>query len=289
MQETWDVSALIDKGTRIHEARGMTVQHLGIELRHIANRAFIDFVTPAQRAWFRRCIAKLTSGEEFGVITADLQTGGVVPRSFFVTARPAKAQGRWWLMFAANLPEALRAAVRGPDQPALASGREFMLLVESAALQIGDRLDLARVNAAIFKDESAASPETRASLRGEFDQIVLADAYDGIASRMDIGEYLLVRDREVPSERLLAKLGAAAERHAIPQSQLGLEANALRLSTLGPDLSPAGLRRAAARLRHLDHPAHRWEGAVMKQPFLLRPAVLAFGAVAILGICWLTV
>ena len=57
MQETWDVSALIDKGTRIHEARGMTMQHLGMELRHIANRAFIDFVTPAQRAWFRRCIA----------------------------------------------------------------------------------------------------------------------------------------------------------------------------------------------------------------------------------------
>ena len=54
MQETWDVSALIDKGTRIHEARGMTMQHLGMELRHIANRAFIDFVTPEQRAWFRR-------------------------------------------------------------------------------------------------------------------------------------------------------------------------------------------------------------------------------------------
>ena len=58
MQETWDVSALIDKGTRIHEARGMTMQHLGMELRHIANRAFIDFVTPEQRAWFRRCMPR---------------------------------------------------------------------------------------------------------------------------------------------------------------------------------------------------------------------------------------
>jgi hypothetical protein len=289
MQETWDVSALIDKGMRIHEARGMTKQHLGIELRHVANRAFIDFVTPAQRAWFRRCIAKLTSGEELGIITADLQIGGAAPRSLFVTARPAKAQGKWWLMLTANLPEALRAAVRGPDQPALASGHEFMQLVESAALQTGDRLDLTRVHAAIFKDESAASPETRASLQGEFDQIVLAEAYDGIASHTDVGEYLLLRDREVPSESLLSKLGAAAERHAIPQSQLGLEANALYLSALGPNLNPAGLRRAAVRLRHLTHPAHRWEGAVMKQPFLLRPAVLAVGAVAILGIGWLTV
>jgi hypothetical protein len=289
MQETWDVSALIDRGTRIHEARGTTMQHLGIELRQLANRAFIDLVTPAQRAWFRRCIAKLTSGQEFGIITADLQPSGAAPRSFFVTARPAKAQGKWWLMLTANLPEALRAAVRRPDQPALASGREFMLLVESAALQIGGRLDLARVNAAIFKDESAASPETRASLQGEFDQIVLADAYDGIASRVDMGEYLLLRDCELPSDTLLEKLGAAAERHSIPRPQLGLEANALRLSTLGSDLSPAGLRRAAARLRHLNQPAHRWEGTVMKQPFLLRPSVLALGAVAVLAVYWFVI
>ena len=93
MQETWDVSALIDKGTRIHEARGMTMQHLGMELRHIANRAFIDFVTPEQRAWFRRCMAKVTAGEELGIITAELQTGAVAPQPFFVTGRRAKAAG----------------------------------------------------------------------------------------------------------------------------------------------------------------------------------------------------
>jgi len=133
MQETWDVSALIDKGTRIHEARGMTMQHLGMELRHIANRAFIDFVTPEQRAWFRRCMAKVTAGEELGIITAELQTGAVAPQPFFVTARPAKAEGKWWLMLTTNLPEAMRPEVRKPDKPALASGHEFMLMVESAA------------------------------------------------------------------------------------------------------------------------------------------------------------
>ena len=289
MPETWDVSALIDKGMRIHEARGMTMQHLGMELRQIANHAFIDFVTPAQRAWFRRCIAKVTAGQELGIITADLQTGAVAPQPFFVTARPAKAQGKWWLMLTTNLPEALRPSVRKPDQPALASGHEFMLLVESAAQQMGERLDLMRVNAAMPSDEAAASREARADLQAEFDQIVLNDAYDGIASRTGAGEYLLLRDREMPSGALLAKLGAAAENRSIPQSQLDLESNSLQLSTLGPNLNPASIRRAAANLRHPDRLAQEWEGVVMEQPFWLRPAVLAAGLVAILGIAWLVI
>jgi hypothetical protein len=288
MQETWDVSALIDKGTRIHEARGMTMQHLGMELRHIANRAFIDFVTPAQRAWFRRCMAKVTAGEELGIITAELQTGAVAPQPFFVTARPAKAEGKWWLMLTTNLPEAMRPEVRKPDKPALASGHEFMLLVESAAQQMGERLDLMRLNAAILGDE-AASPETRATLQAEFDQIVLNDAYDGIASRTGAGEYLLLRDREAPSSTLLAKLGAAAEIRSIPQAQLGLEANSLQLSALGPNLNPAGIRRAADNLRHPDRPVQQWEGVVMEQPFWLRPAILVAGLAVIAGIAWLVI
>ena len=289
MQETWDVSALIDKGTRIHEARGMTMQHLGMELRHIANRAFIDFVTPEQRAWFRRCMAKVTAGEELGIITAELQTGAVAPQPFFVTARPAKAEGKWWLMLTTNLPEAMRPEVRKPDKPALASGHEFMLLVESAAQEMGERLDLMRLNAAILGDEAAASPETRATLQAEFDQIVLNDAYDGIASRTGAGEYLLLRDREASSSTLLAKLGAAAESRSISQAQLGLEANSLQLSTLGPNLNPAGIRRAADNLRHADRPVQQWEGVVMEQPFWLRPAILVAGLAVIAGIAWLVI
>jgi hypothetical protein len=289
MQETWDVSALIDKGTRIHEARGMTMQHLGMELRHIANRAFIDFVTPAQRAWFRRCMAKVTAGEELGIITADLQTGAVAPQPFFVTARPAKSADKWWLMLTTTLPDELKPAARKPDKPTLASGHEFMLLVESAAQQIGERLDLMRVNAAILGDEAAASPETRADLQAEFDQIVLGNAFDGIASRTGAGEYLLLCDRDVPSTTLLAKLGAAAETRSISQSLLGLEANSLQLSSLGPNLNPAGIRRAADNLRHPDRAVQEWEGVVMEQPFWLRPPILVGGLVAILVIAWLVI
>jgi hypothetical protein len=288
MQETWDVSALIDKGTRIHEARGMTMQHLGMELRHIANRAFIDFVTPAQRAWFRRCIAKITAGEELGIIAAELQTGAIAPQPFFVTARPAKAADKWWLMLTTTLPDELKPTARKPDRPALASGHEFMLLVESAAQQIGERLDLMRVNAAILGDDAAASPETRANLQAEFDQIVLDDAYDGIASRTGAGEYLLLRDRDVPST-LLARLGAAAETRSISQSLLGLESNSLQLTDLGSNINPASIRRAADNLRHPDRTAPEWEGVVMEQPLWLRPPVLAGGLAAVLIIAWLVI
>ena len=288
MQVTWDVSTLIDKGMRIHEARGATMQHLGTELRHIAHQAFIDLVSPAQRAWFRRCIAKVTAGEELGIIAADLQTGAAAPRPFFVTVRPAKAHGKWWLMLTANLPEALRAAVRKPDNPALASGYEFVQLVECAAQLMSERLDLVRVNAAILADEAAAPPETRANLQAAFDQIILNNSYDGIASRMGVGEYLLLREREAPSGKLVASLGAMADSQAIPQSQLGLETSALPLSSLGPNLNPAGIRRAVANLRHLNHGTQA-PGIVMEQPFWLQPTALAVGLVAILGSAWLII
>src|SRR6185503_2305942 len=120
-------------------------------------------------------------------------------------------------------------------------------------------------------------PETRANLQAEFDQIVLNDAYDGIASRTGAGEYLLLRDRETSSSTLLAKLGAAAESRSIPQSQLGLETNSLQLSTLEPNFSPASIRRAMDNLRHPDRPVQQWEGVVMEQPFWLRPAILVAG------------
>lgn len=288
MQDTWDVSALIDKGTRIHEARGMTMHHLGMELRQIANRAFIDFVTPAQRAWFRRCMVKVTSGEDLGIITAELETGASAPQPFFVTARPAGASGKWWLMLTTHLPDELRPTARTPDKPALASGHEFMLMVESAAQLIGERLDLMRVHAGILGDEGAASPQVRADLQAEFDQIVLGNAYDGIASRNGAGEYLLLREREQPST-LLQKLSAAAEQRAIPQTQLGLETNSLQLSVLGEPMSPANIRRAVANLRHPDQPVREWEGVVMQQPFWLRPSVLAAALVALGAIGWLLI
>jgi hypothetical protein len=125
--------------------------------------------------------------------------------------------------------------------------------------------------------------------RPEFDQIVLSDAYDGIASRTGAGEYLLLRDRDTSSSTLLAKLGAAAESRSISQSQLGLETNSLQLSTLGPNLNPAGIRRAADHLRHPDRPVQQWEGVVMEQPFWLQPAILIAGLAVILGIAWLVI
>lgn len=116
---------------------------------------------------------------------------------------------------------------------------------------------------------------------------MLGDAYDGIASRTGAGEYLLLRDREASFSTLLAKLGAAAESRSIPQSQLGLEANSLQLSTLEPNFSPASIRRAVDNLRHPERPVRQWEGVEMKQPLWLRPAVVLAGLAAIGGIAWL--
>jgi hypothetical protein len=58
---------------------------------------------------------------------------------------------------------------------------------------------------------------------------------------------------------------------------------------LGPDLNPAGIRRAADNLRHPERPVREWEGVVMEQPFWLRPSILVAALVAIPGIAWLVI
>src|SRR5512134_1341713 len=104
MAETWDLSLLIDASTRIHDARGMTGQHLGLEARHLPDRLFIDFVDPANRGAFRRRLVKMTAGK-LDVVRVRVITGSEGSQEFFAALRPATIAEQWWLMLAASLRE----------------------------------------------------------------------------------------------------------------------------------------------------------------------------------------
>jgi hypothetical protein len=260
MPETWDISLLIDAATRIHDARGMTGQHLGIEARFLPDRLFIDFVDPANRGAFRRRLIKMQAGK-LEAVRVRLMTANEGAQEFFAALRDSKIEQQWWLMLEAALRDET-PALAALERTGLAEGDEFMMLVESAARQLDGAVDLMQVRAELLTEEGAAatSAEVRERLESEFNEIVAETAYDNIATRSQPGEYLMLKDRATSTAAVLDKLGAAAERMSIPPTELGLGARTMPMETLAGDFSQAGIRDAVHDLQNdASKPVQQWK------------------------------
>ena len=260
MAETWDLSLLIDAATRIHDARGMTGLHLGLEARFLPDRLFIDFVDPANRGAFRRRLVKMQA-RKLDIVRVRLMTAREGSQEFFAALRESQIEQQWWLMLTASLRDET-PALAALERTGLADGDEFMMLVESAARQLNGEVDLMQVRAELLTAEGAAkaSPNVRERLESEFNEIVVENAYDNIASRPEPGEYLMLKDRAKPAAEVLDRLGAAAERLSIPPADLGLGARTVSMDALAGDFSQANIRNVVYDLRQdASKPAQEWE------------------------------
>jgi hypothetical protein len=262
MAETWDLSLLIDMATRIHDARGMTGQHLGVEARFLPDRLFIDFVDASNRGAFRRRLVKMQAGK-LDIVRVRVITGSEGAQEFFAGLRPAAIDERKWLMLAASLRDET-APLAALERTGLAEGDEFMMLVESAARQLGCEVDLMQVRAEFLTKQGAAAagtaPDERERLESRFDEIVVESAYDNIATRPQPGEYLMLKERARPAEDVLSELGAAAERLDISPAELGLASKTLPMELLAGDFSQASLNGVVFDLRHdPSTPVQQWE------------------------------
>lgn len=286
MAETWDLSLLIDSATRIHDARGMTGQHLGLEARFLPDRLFMDFVEPANRGAFRRRLLKMQA-RKLDMVRVRILTSAEGTQEFFAALRESKIEQQWWLMLTASLRDET-PALAALERTGLAAGDEFMMLVEGAARRLSGQVDLMQVRAELLVEGNSAktSPELRERLESEFDEIVTENAYDNIATRPQPGEYLMLKDRAKPAAEVLDKLGAAAERMAIPPADLGLDAKTVPMESLG-DFSQADIEAMIYDLRHDgSKPVQQWEpesrswirpvvrGAVSALSSLLPPGAL---------------
>jgi hypothetical protein len=273
MAETWDLSLLIDISTRIYDARGMTGQHLGLEARFLPDRLFIDFVDLANRGAFRRRLIKMQAGK-LDIVRVRVMTGSEGSQEFFAALRESRIEQQWWLMLAASLRDET-PALAALERTGLADGDEFMMLVESAARQLGGAVDLMQVHAELLTEQGAgkASPELRERLASEFDEIVAESAYDNIATRPQPGEYLMLKDRAAPAGELLDKLGAAAERMSIPPADLGLGAKSVPMEALAGDFSRTNIDSFVHDLRHdPSTPVQEWELEPRPRSWI-RPAI----------------
>ena len=262
MAETWDLSLLIDTATKIYDARGMTGQHLGVEARYLPDRLFIDFVDPANRGAFRRRLVKMHAGK-LDIVRVRVITGAEGSQEFFAALRHAKGDEQRWLMLAASLRDET-PALAALERTGLAEGDEFMMLVEAAARQLNGEVDLMQVRAELLTEQGAAAtktpPEVRDRLESTFDEIVVENAYDNIATRPQPGEYLMLKDRAKPAAEVLDQLGAAAERMAIPATDLGLASKTIAMETLAGEFSEANINGVVYDLRHDPSvPVQQWE------------------------------
>ena len=260
MAETWDISLLIDAATRIHDARGMTGRHLGIEARYLPDRLFIDFVDPANRGAVRRRLIKMQAGK-LEMVRVRRMTANEGAQEFFAALRASKVEQQWWLMLEAGLRDET-PALAALERTGLAEGDEFMMLVEGAARQLNGAVDLMQVRADLLteKGAGATSLEVRERLESEFDEIVAETAYDNIATRSQPGEYLMLKDRATPAAAVLDKLGAVAERMSISPEELGLGARTLPMEALAEDFSAANIQEAVYDLRNdPSKPVQQWE------------------------------
>lgn len=290
MIESWDLSLLLDNSTRIHDARGMTAQHFGVSLRDMPYRAFIDFVVPEQRAAFRRCIARVASGQEMGLTAARLLTCESEPRQFYMIAKRAAEPERWWLMIAADGPNSVGAAQQMAMAPGLADDGEFIAMVEGAADQLNDRVDMMRVASALLAGTQASdrtSPAVKEQLELKFTRIVLDNAYDGIATRPGPGEYLMLKDRARPEGEIVGQLEAAAEELAVTQLELGLEVATVGLEKFGRDLRGTRLVHLMGALVDAarDRKDEWGEPLPPRKPWIKPAAILAAtGTAALIGL-----
>ncbi|HEV8391659.1 MAG TPA: hypothetical protein VGQ35_17545 [Dongiaceae bacterium] len=285
MAETWDLSLLIDTSTKIYDARGMTGQHLGLEARFMPDRLFIDFVDPANRGAFRRRLVKMESGK-LDIVRVRVLTHAEGSQEFFAALRRSTTEGQWWLMLAASLRDET-PALAALERTGLAEGDEFMVLVEGAARQLGGEVDLMQVRAELLTDAGAAAartpPEVRERLANEFNEIVVENAYDNIATSPQPGEYLMLKERAKPAQDVLGKLGAAAERMSIPAADLGLAAKTVPMESLDGDFSQANINGVVYDLRHdPSKPAQQWELEPQARSWI-KP-VIRGAAVALSGI-----
>lgn len=236
MIDTWDISLLIDSATRIHDARGMASEHFGVSLRELSSRVFIDFVAPEQRAAFRRCMAKVASGQDMRLLAAKLLTCEPEPRNVYLMAKRAKEPERWWLLIAAESTQEPAGLEQLSSAPVMADEYEFIAMVEAAASQLGDRADMMRVGSALLSgkvEHPQATPAVKRQLETSFNKIVLDNAIDGVATRQGPGEYVLLKDREKPDGEIVGELAAAAEELSVPRTALGLEAVSIALDAIG--------------------------------------------------------
>lgn len=223
LRGTWELSFLVDKDGRILEGRGACSEHLGLSLQSLIGRSLLSFVSADQRQHFRRFMGQLGRPRAKRAALISLQTA-VSVRSYAMEAQAGRTADDNWLMFSRDTSNA--EGLDDLDLPlVMADDGQFLRLVELAASQARDSLDLTTIEIGGLSDTARLSGlglEQIAAFERSVGETLASSAHEGIISNPSRGFYNLLHDTSKEGAAIAQDLTAIATQHGISAQQASI-------------------------------------------------------------------
>lgn len=253
MQDSWDMSFLVDESAKVIEARGQCREHIGNTVQQVVGTSFLSYLASEERLHFRKFLAQLSRPNAKCAALVNLVTSAFGVRGYAMEARVGRAAGQHWILLArARAGQAVGGVAELDLQNVFAGEEQFIELIEQAAAAAREALDLTVVEVGGLKDRSPLRARDSGivnRLEIDVEATLLANAQEGIVNKAAPGQYSLLHDRAVRAVKFLGEIREAAERQGVAESDLGLHSSTEGVEpAMGADRLRALVKEIAARL-----------------------------------------
>jgi len=222
--DRWEFSLLVDRTSRIIEARGLFELYFGVRAGTLVGRHLVAYLDESERLAFLRYMSRLRVSGEVEPVTATLHTPAVGAKRFAMAARTGEGGSFWWLMFGheENVP-ATPPPLSDAEQP-FASTEEIATLAD-AHDHAKFPLDLTLFRAQFLRQDPPPrrfTSEARKALDDALGDSLRPYAHQHVVARPDIGEYALLHGRAKSVLEMGQRLVTVAQRHRLSARALGL-------------------------------------------------------------------
>lgn len=242
-QGTWELSFLVDRDGRILEGRGACSEHLGQSLQSLIGNSLTAFVAADERRALRRFIAQLNRPSAKRAALISLQTSNSNLRSYAMEAQAGRSGSDNWLLFSRDISGS--DGLEDLDLPVvMASEGQFLRLVEMAASQSRDSLDLTTIEIGGLSDVKRLSGlgiDEIAAFERSVGETLSNNAHEGIVSNPSRGLYNLLHDPAKASGTIAQDLSSVALQHGINAAQAGI---AHATMSIAPHTALASIRES---------------------------------------------
>jgi len=285
--DRWEFSLLVDRTSRIIEARGLFELYFGVQAGSLVGRHLVAYLDESERLAFLRYMSRLRVSGEAAPVTAMLHTPTVGAKRFAMAARTGEGGSFWWLMFGheENVPGS-PPALSDAEQP-FASTEELATLAD-AHDHAKFPLDLTLFRAQILRQDPPPrrfSSEARKALDDALGDSLRAHAHQHVVARPDIGEYALLHSRAKSVLEMGESLIVVARRHKLTARALGLIHETRRLPIEVPTAEL--IQEMRRKIRRNNHSGAQSLAVTLESNWL--PYAVSGGGALLLLAAWLLI
>lgn len=224
LQGTWELSFLVDRDAKILEGRGACREHLGQNLQSLIGRSLMAYVAADERPHLRRFIGQLDRPKAKRAALISFLTPEHGLRSYAMEAQAGRSATDNWLMFTRNISGG--EGLEELDLPlVMADDGQFLRLVEMAAAQARDALDLTTIEIGGLSDAKRLAGlgiDAIAAFERSVGETLSSNAHEGILSNPSRGFYNLLHDPAKGGEAIAHDITSVARQHGITPEQAAI-------------------------------------------------------------------